>query len=120
MVPLLSALSLAFYHEALEGGENHLMETSIAKRNKLNHKMQTRPLFHIMNHFKIKLPSLGGSHEMIATKIWISSYLNAHRIQRFLKTYRIQNFALIPPQPANENQDLSCSFDAADDSCSHQ
>ena len=47
---------------------------------------------------------------MIATKIWIPYYLNAHRIQRFLKTYRIQNFALIPPQPANENQDLSCSM----------
>ena len=41
---------------------------------------------------------------MTTTKIWILYYLNAHRIQRFLKTYRIQNFALIPPQPANENQ----------------
>ena len=33
MVPQLSALSLALYHEVLEGGENHKMETSIAKRN---------------------------------------------------------------------------------------
>ena len=30
MVPPLSALSLALYHEALEGGGNHKMETSIA------------------------------------------------------------------------------------------
>ena len=33
MVPQLSALSLALCHEALEGGGNHKMETSIAKRN---------------------------------------------------------------------------------------
>ena len=33
MVPLLSALSLALCHEALEGCGNHKMETSIAKRN---------------------------------------------------------------------------------------
>ena len=33
MVPPLSALSLALCHEALEGGGNHKMETSIAKRN---------------------------------------------------------------------------------------
>ena len=33
MVPPLSAFSLALCHEALEGGGNHKMETSIAKRN---------------------------------------------------------------------------------------
>ena len=33
MVPPLSALSLALYHEALEGGGNHKMETSIAEGN---------------------------------------------------------------------------------------
>ena len=33
MVPPLFALSLALCHEALEGGVNHKMETSIAKRN---------------------------------------------------------------------------------------
>ena len=33
MVPPLSMLSLALCYEALEGGENHKMETSIAKRN---------------------------------------------------------------------------------------
>ena len=33
MVPPLSALSLALCHEALEGGGNHKMDTSIAKRN---------------------------------------------------------------------------------------
>ena len=33
MVPPLSALSLALCHETLEGGGNHKMDTSIAKRN---------------------------------------------------------------------------------------
>ena len=32
MVPPLSSLSLALCHEALEGGGNHKMETSIAKK----------------------------------------------------------------------------------------
>ena len=32
MVPHLSALSLALCHEALEGGGNHKMDTSIAKK----------------------------------------------------------------------------------------
>ena len=32
MVPLLSTLSLALCHEVLEGGGNHKIETSIAKK----------------------------------------------------------------------------------------
>ena len=32
MVPLLSALSLALYHEALEGGGSHKMKTIISQK----------------------------------------------------------------------------------------
>ena len=40
MVPPLSALSLALCHEALEGGGNHKMETSISQK-------ETSPLFEL-------------------------------------------------------------------------
>ena len=61
MVPPLSALSLAVCYEALEGGGNHKMETSIAKRNFC-------------------------SHQYLVTDI-----LNAHITKGFEKTYRIIN-----------------------------
>ena len=43
MVPPLSALSLALYHEALEGGGNHKMETIISQK-------ETSPLAHFVRN----------------------------------------------------------------------
>ena len=85
MVPPLSTLSLALYHEALEGGGSHKMKTIISQK-------ETSPLDN-QNAFS------GGCICIMKPRSG-----NAHFTHQFEKTYRIINLRRYPPQSANETR----------------
>ena len=86
MVPPLSVLSLALYHEALEGGGSHKMKTIISQK-------ETSPL----------------AHPIYEIMIWLPTCSNAHFTHQFEKTYRFIKLRRYPLNQQMKSETIKCA-----------